>query len=236
MQILEHSIFGLRSARINLVSPQSDTVITLFPMVHVGEPDFYRRVYEDACGHDVVLIEGVKSPITTRVTSSYRWMLGSKRLNLSLQPRFPRTPAAGLRIVHADLTASEFRAAWVRGPLWMRWLVYVAAPVVGLRRKLSATRRMLSERIAMDDQPSQKDLVNWSPEAAALSGAILDARDVRLIQRLEEELDHPGGATRRIAIVYGAMHMRAVLRSLTARERRYYAIASEWMTVWAADQ
>ena len=63
MQILDDSLFGLRSVRINLVSPESDTVITLFPMVHVGEPDFYRNVYKDACDHDIVLIEGINSPI-----------------------------------------------------------------------------------------------------------------------------------------------------------------------------
>ena len=204
-------------------------------MVHVGEPDFYRRVYEDACGHDVVLIEGINSPITTRVTRSYRWMLASKRLNLSLQPRFPQASATGLQVVHADLTAGEFHAAWAKVPLWIRWLIYVAAPVVGLRRKMSATRRMLAKNLAMDDQPSQKESVNWSPEAAALTGAILDARDVRLIQRLEEELDHPSGGARRIAIVYGAMHMRAVLRAVTTRQRQYYANSADWLTVWAGD-
>ena len=200
-------------------------------MVHVGEPDFYRRVYEEACAHDVVLIEGVRSPITTRVTRSYRWMLGSKRLNLSLQPPFPLAPSTGVRVVHADLTADEFGVAWAKVPLWIRWLVYVAAPIIGLRRRETATRQMLAKQIAMDDQPSQKELVDWSPEAAALTAAILDARDERLIQRLEEELDVPNGQPRRIAIVYGAMHIRAVLRAVTTH-RRYYARGSEWLTVW----
>ena len=235
MQILEDSAFGLRTARISLVSPLSDTAITLFPMVHVGEPDFYRQVYEDARSHDVVLIEGVNSPITTRVTRSYRWMLGSKRLNLSLQPKFPQTHSEGLRVVHADLSPDEFRVVWEEVPLWVRWLVYVAAPVLGLRRKMSASRRTLAKGLAMDDQPSQKELVDWSPEAAALTGAILDARDARLIQRLKDELDRPIGRPRRIAIVYGAMHMRAVLRSVTTGGGRYYATSSEWLTIWAAD-
>ena len=87
----------------------------------------------------------------------------------------------------------------------------------------------------MDDQPSQKELVDWSPEAAALTGAILDARDARLIQRLKDELDRPIGRPRRIAIVYGAMHMRAVLRSVTTGGGRYYATSYEWLTIWAAD-
>jgi hypothetical protein len=236
MQILEDTVFGLRSARISLVSPLSDTSITLFPMVHVGEPDFYRKVYEDARDHDVVLIEGVDSPITTRVTRSYRWMLGSKRLNLRLQPKFPQPSSEGLRVVHADLSADEFRVVWEEVPLWIRWLVYVAAPVIGLHRKMSASRRTLAKGLAMDDQPSQKELVDWSPEATALTGAILDARDARLIERLEGELDHPNGQARRIAIVYGAMHMRAVLRAVTTGRRRYHAKSAEWLTIWSGDQ
>jgi hypothetical protein len=236
MQILEDTAFGLRSARISLVSPVFDTTITLFPMVHVGEPDFYSRVYEDACDHDVVLIEGINSPITTRITRSYRWMLQSKRLNLSLQPRFPQSSARGLRVVHADLSADEFRVAWEEVSVWVRWLVYVAAPVIGLRRKMSASRRTLAKGLAMDDQPSQKELIDWSSEAAALTRAILDARDARLIQRLEDELDNTNGQARRIAIVYGAMHMRAVLRAATTGRGRYYAVSAEWLTIWAADQ
>src|SRR5665213_2679733 len=124
MQILEYSPFGLRSVRINLTSPQSGVVVTLFPMVHTGEADFYRKVYEDAFAHDVVLVEGVRSPIVRHITRSYRWFIGSKRLGLSLQPPNPKPDTVHAKIIHADLSAREFDLAWAKVPLWIRWLIY----------------------------------------------------------------------------------------------------------------
>jgi len=54
-------------------------------MIHVGEPSFFKAVYEDACDHDVILIEGVHSPIVRRITRTYRWIGEEKRLNLVVQ-------------------------------------------------------------------------------------------------------------------------------------------------------
>jgi hypothetical protein len=72
MQFVESSIWGVRSARLSFQSRSSAVTVTLFPMVHIGEAGFYEAVYADALGHDIVLLEGVRSPITTRVTRSYR--------------------------------------------------------------------------------------------------------------------------------------------------------------------
>lgn len=66
MQIIESSSWWVRSARITLPSPDGQKSVTLFPMVHVGEPEFYKRVYQDALAHAAVLFEGLQSPITTR--------------------------------------------------------------------------------------------------------------------------------------------------------------------------
>ena len=87
MQILESSVLGLRAARLTFASKVSGKTVTLFPMVHIGVPEFYRQVYEDALTHDAVLVEGLRSPITTRITRSYRWIVGAKRLGLIVQPK-----------------------------------------------------------------------------------------------------------------------------------------------------
>ncbi len=232
MQILEYSSMGLRSARINLVSRHSEIVITLFPMVHVGEADFYRRVYDDAFSHDVVLVEGIRSPITTRVTRVYRWMVGSKRLRLSLQPPVPAADTVNARIIHADLTGEEFRVVWEKVPQWLRLLVYLVAPAMGLWMRAFGTRESIAKRMAQDDQPSRDELLNLSPESGALEGAILGARDVRLIEHLERILDDPSGQIQRLAVVYGAGHVRAVLRAVTTG-RGYFAEHGAWLTVFS---
>lgn len=60
MQIVESSFEALRSARIALVSDTCAARITLFPMVHVGEPAFFDQVETDAL------------PMTSFLSSGFR--------------------------------------------------------------------------------------------------------------------------------------------------------------------
>jgi hypothetical protein len=228
MQIVESTIFGLRAARISLRSRASPLQITLFPMVHVGEPEFYAKVYEDASAHDAVLIEGVRSPITKRVTRSYRWFVGSRRIDLALQPRFPTGTTT---VILADLSHAEFLEAWRKIPLWLRLAVYVAAPIVGLHRRWTATRASLAKGMSMDDALSRDELLDFSPEGGALAHAILDVRDDCLVGHLREQIASAEVETT-LAVVYGAGHMRAVIRELTARHG-YNVAAADWLTVFS---
>ena len=231
MQIVEGSEWALRTARLSLRNPHSDIRLTLFPMVHVGEPDFFQAVYADAFAHDVVLVEGVKSPIVRRVTRSYRWIEGSKAMNLVIQPSCPAQAGCQARIVHADLSAEEFTKVWLDIPLWSRASVYVFSAAVGAWLRWFGSRAMLAPKLSLDDLLNREEILNFSPETVALNQAILHARDVRLVERLGEQLDDPDPAVGRIAIVYGASHMRAVLRELTGR-RGYRVERGDWLTVF----
>ena len=199
-------------------------------MVHAGEPAFFRAVYEDAFAHDVVLIEGVRSPITQRMTRSYRWIEGSKTLDLGIQPPYPAQAACRARIIHPDLSAEEFAEVWRKVPWWERALISVVAPAVGLWLRWFGSRLLLARRLSLDDLPRRDEILKLSPETAALDRAILHARDARLVERLGAQIDDPGSGLRRLAIVYGACHMRAVLRALT--NRGYHVERGEWLTVF----
>ena len=229
MQIIESSVIGVRSARLEFWHPDIRATVTLFPMIHIAEPSFYARVYEDAFAQDVALVEGVDSPIARRITRAYRWMLGSKTLQLSLQPNPPSAPQA--RIVHADLTGPEFEVVWRKVPPWLRWIVYVYAMALGLSGRFRMTRLRLAKIVPLDDAPTLRELAQ-SPEAGALSEAILDARDRRLLERLRECIGETHGAKRAIAVVYGAGHMRAVIRELTDK-LGFHTGKTEWMTVFS---
>ncbi len=202
-------------------------------MIHIGETEFYRAVYDDAFAHDVVLVEGVRSPITTRVTRAYRWMAGSKRLGgLVVQPRAPALEERHARVVHADLSGEEFARVWKSVPFWLRALIYVAAPIFALRYRWFGTREMLAHSLSsLDDAPSMKELLSWTPERALFDKAVLEARDKRLVDTLGKELDNPRAGETRLAIVYGAGHMRAVLRELTG-VRGFLPDHGEWLTVF----
>jgi hypothetical protein len=230
MQFIEASMLGVRSARLSFASATRPIRITLFPMVHVGEAEFYKETYADARSHDVIFIEGVHSPIATRITRSYRWLVGARGMDgLIVQPRFPATEA-GARIVHADLSQDEFEAEWRSVPLWLRLAVYLLAPAVGLRRRWRYSRAKLAKEMACEDQPSFAELLALSPETGALTRPILLARDERLIERLRVELDERPSRPLNLAIVYGAMHMRAVVRELTDH-RDFVPWGAEWRTV-----
>ena len=199
-------------------------------MIHVGEPEFYRATYADAEAHDVVLLEGVRSPVVKRITRSYRWIEGSKNLSgLVVQPRFPENPSAA-RIVHADLSQHEFEEAWHKVPLWLRFTVSVLAPLIGLKRRWRCSRSALAKEMNCEDQPSLAELLAISPETGALTQAILHTRDQRLLEKLGEELDAADPQPRSVAVVYGATHMRAVVRELTGN-RNFSISAAEWRTL-----
>lgn len=221
---------GVRAARWRLRRHGSPVEVTLFPMIHVGEPAFYREVFDDAFTHDVALTEGVNSPIVRRLTTSYRWMLKSPRLDLALQPRTPPDTAA--RIVHADLTEEELAEAWRKVPLWMRLLMGVISPYIGLQRRWFGTRASLAKGMGMDDAPSLEELLGFSPAAEGLNEVIVQIRDRRLIERLGEVLDAAGETPSRISVVYGAGHMRAVLRFLI-KTRGFQIEDGRWNTVFS---
>lgn len=231
MQIVESTAFALRSAKLTFGSAKSPVTVTLFPMIHVGEPEFYRVVYADAANHDVVLVEGVKSPVTVRLTRAYRWMIGSRRLDLSLQPRFNPPPPSHAKIVHADLSRDEFAAVWRATPLWVRLLMYVAAPIFGLHRRCWATRETVARGHTLDDAPRADEMFDDSVPYAAIQAAVIDARDQRLLERLREQLDDVEAGPKRVAIIYGAGHMRAVIRELTGR-RGFRPTGAEWLTIF----
>ena len=217
MQFVEASPFGVRSARLTLTSPTCAVRVTLFPMIHVADPSFYEETYLDAREHDMVLLEGVDSPIVKRITRSYRWLVGSRAMaGLIVQPKFVREGAKP-EIIRADLTATEFAAAWSKVPIWQRAIIFVAAPAIGLHRRWFSTRRGLAKDMQVEDQPSLKELLALDPDTGALTRAILDIRDGRLIDSLRGVLDTTNAANRTLAVIYGAAHMRAVVRELVVK-------------------
>jgi hypothetical protein len=227
-------MLGVRSARLTFESPTIPVRVTLFPMVHVGQSEFYSATYADAQTHDVIFTEGVRSPVTIRVTRSYRWLVGSRAMvGLIVQPRFPATDT-GARIVHADLTGDEFEVEWRAVPLWLRAAATVLAPVIGLQRRWLYSKAKLAKGMSFEDQPSLAELLAVSPETGALTQAILHARDNRLIECLRAELDASAPAQSSLAIIYGAGHMRAVVRELM-NERDYSVSSAEWRTIFTLD-
>jgi hypothetical protein len=228
MQILESSMLGLRTARMMFRSPNSPVSVTLYPMVHVGEERFYKETYDEAFSHDVVLVEGVRSPVTRNLTRSYRW-LNFNRLDLVLQPKTPPQESVAARIVNADLTADEFHRQWRKVSLALRSAVLVLAPLYGAHRRFFVSRERLARNMCLEDRRSADENLNWSPRFESFHHSILHARDARLLECLAAELG--GDEAKRVAIIYGARHMRAVVRELP--KRGFHCSEASWRTIFS---
>ena len=232
MQILESSMLGLRTARMVFRSRASAVSVTLYPMVHVGEERFYKETYDEAFSHDVILVEGVRSPVTRNLTRSYRW-LNFARLGLVVQPKTPPQEIVAARLVKADLTADEFHRQWRKVSPLLRAAILVVVPLYAIHLRWFATRQRLARNLSLEDRRSADEILNWSPLFEPVYHSILHARDDRLVACLAAELEGADGSANRIAVVYGARHMRAVLRELA--RRGFHCSESTWWTIFSTD-
>lgn len=221
-------MLGLRTARMVFRSRHSPVSLTLYPMVHVGDARFYKEAYDDAFSHDVVLVEGIRSPVGRRLTRSYRW-INFEKLDLVRQPKTPPQATVTARIVNADLTPDEFHREWRKVSWVLRAAFAIGAPIYGLYRRLFASRQSLARNMCLEDRKSADEVLSWSPTFEPFHHSILQARDKRLLERLGSELDD--ASEKRVAIVYGARHMRAVLRELT--KRGFQSSEATWRTVFS---
>ena len=229
MQILEASLYGLRAAKITYEN-SAGMVVTLFPMVHAAEASFYAAVFQSAFEeHDIALTEGISSPVVKRLTRSYRWMV---RRGGPLVLQTKATPAKGhARRIQADLSTAEFHRLWAEAPIATRMAMTLGAPLIGLSLFIKPDLEKLSRRLEMDDLASRDKILGWSPETAALDHALLAARDDRLVETLTETV-RAGQDRVRIAVVYGAAHIPAVLRALP--ELGFVWKVSDWNLVFHA--
>ena len=215
-------------ARMEFRSPVSQAVVTLYPMVHVGEQAFYDDVFRDAFSQDVVLMEGLKSPVSRYLTRSYRW-LNLNKLGLIVQPKTPPQEAVVNRLVRADLTADEFQQEWRKISLLLRACLVVLASLIGAQRHFFMTRESLADNMSLEDLHSAEELLNWNPRFDHIYHAILHARDVRLVECLDAELNDR--TKKRVAIVYGAGHMRRVVREL--EKRGFHTHKAAWHLIFS---
>ena len=197
-------------------------------MIHIGDQQFYEDAFRDAFSHDVALVEGVRSGIVRNLTRSYRWIALNK-LGLVRQPTTPDQYAVSARVVRADLTTEEFHREWRKIGILLRIFILFAAPLVGLYRRLVASRDSLARNMCLEDLETSDEILDWNPRFEAMYHSILHARDTRLVECVREELETNREET--IAIVYGAAHMRSVIRELLSCG--FHCSQSRWHIVIA---
>ena len=230
MQFVEVSVTGVRSAVITLTAPDKPQRLVLFPMLHLGAPEFYADVTTRLGQCAVVLAEGISegSFIAKALTIAYR--LPGRRARLGLVQQRINFAALRAEVVTPDMTGQQLRAGWRAVPLLQRTALLLLAPVFGVAFWLVGTKQMLARHAAVEDLPDADDIM-MRDQARELTELLLDRRDALLAAALDEVLVARPEDACDIAVVYGAAHMPSLTRYLAAKYG-FRPRSAEWLTVF----
>lgn len=239
MQLLEKSVVGLRSAVTKLHRDGGGLRVTVVPMVHVADREFYESVAEIVRGADVCVHEGIKGGDGAWHLDGDRDALSFEmpnRLGLVPQPEFTLRGTRhinfdqGVRSHLAGLAGSK-RLGWVvRFAVWLA----PAALLWGLGRLLALVRWVLARKTkTRADFVNGLELDTTGRGFQALQGHWLLAKLVDRDQKLHEglaDLDREyteAGAD--VVVLYGAAHVPGIFRALESLG--YRRLSAEWLTV-----
>jgi hypothetical protein len=229
MQIIEVTGFAVRSAVITMRQRGTPLEFVIFPMVHVASPTFYSQVRIRLRECDLIVMEGIrgKSVGVSALTLAYRFAPRRRRNGLQEQREELLLPK-DVPVINPDVTAAEAIADLKALPRWMYLLLMVAAPVMGLVFALRGPRAFLDEDQVVEDLPStlRAEMMADDPVGQAMMGR----RDQRLLDALGEIHAERSNESIRVAVVYGADHVPAIVSGLRDRYG-YRPREAEWLTV-----
>ena len=228
MQFIESSVIGLRAACHVLRSPEHGAEICLFPMIHIGTANFYAEVRRRLEACDLLLFEGVKDFRVRILALSYSIAARSRRLNLVTQRDALVVPLVQQQRIRADVSTEQFAAAWRGVPWYQRLGLLLGAPVFGCWVYLTGSRESIGRRLSSEEVESNRDFEMFE-SVPELENVLSTTRNARLIEEIASVLS--AKTAKRIGILYGAAHMRAVSRLLTVKYK-YRIVESEWVTVF----
>ena len=229
MQFIEKNSFNVRSAVYRLKKEGSALEFLIFPMIHVGSPEFYEEVSRRLASCDLILAEGVKSRRANLITLSYRVVKHIRRMELVTQHDGMRVEPFREKILNTDIDGAAFDERWSRLPISLRAQFVVLVPVFVLYLFLFGTRETLAENIALDDLPTSEEILSKDGDLESYDSLVVDERDRILIEhiaRLDEQQE-----AKLIGIVYGAGHMRNTMRFLM-QKLNYRIAGSEWVKIF----
>jgi len=231
LDFIEKNLFGVRAANLIFSSNKSKVEIHIFPMVHVGSSNYYNQISSKLRNHDFIIFEGVKSRRGWFLSASYRYLTKNKKLGLVEQRKALNLKEFKDKLIHGDVDEKSFNHAWKTIPLYFRTIILLFSPLYGLYLMVTATRESLSEDLVITDLKSSDEIINWSEKYERFDNIILRDRDKRLIDVLSKTIECEKENNVKVAIVYGALHMRAITRYIMDHYN-YQVKDSEWITVF----
>ena len=131
----------------------------------------------------------------------------------------------------ADIKGEHFDKSWRSQSLWFRLLIFLTVPVWVVYLALFGTRRIIAKHLAVEDLESSDEILLRDEDTERLDDILLKDRDQIIIGQISNLIEEDGDEKRRVAVVFGAFHMRNIVKYLY--EKRGYRITnSEWLTVF----
>lgn len=228
VQITEYSVFGLRSAIIELRARGNPLTFRLFPMVHIGNPEFYREVGERLRECDLIVSEGWDMPSSTGKAILLAMRLTFQRAAWQLVNQDIDHEALGIPTLWPDAQSNHPRRHRLDLLSFLDLVLLVPFYVVVMA--LGGRGWLLRNRLEINDNSEIRMRSRRMTEFA------ITDRDAALLATLSQVHEERHNRPEIVAIVYGAAHMPAVINTLNARFG-YRAVAAEWITIFTeADQ
>jgi hypothetical protein len=223
MQYIESSVIGVRSAVITLKRRATPLRFVLIPMVHVAEPDFYREVAALAGECALIVAEGIPAryaPMQT-LMSSIRWdhlvdqltSLDLEGLGVPVQWEWVVDDRVKSGREQAMAKVADSAAAVV-----MRALGRYGSPLGGPSLEQADEHDDRWERLLTAGRLGRA----FEADTQQRDSQLVRALGVIHAQRLNEPV--------KVAVVFGAAHIPAVVDYLT-ETFRYYVGNARWLTV-----
>lgn len=231
MQFIEKNSFNVRSAVYHLKRDGAGLEFLLFPMIHAGSKEFYDDVSRRLSACDLILMEGVNSRKAQLLTLSYRIVKKIRRLDFVTQRDGMKVSGFRDKIINSDMEGRAFDEHWSVLPLGLRAQMFLLLPLWVVYLFLFGTRETLAENMATDDLPSSDEILFRDEDFEKLDNLLLDERDRWLITHLQKLYDSHQNGKKVVGVVYGAMHMRNIVRFLLGR-LNYRVAKAEWVTVF----
>jgi hypothetical protein len=261
MQIVEVTDFAVRSAVLRLTRAGTPLRFELFPMIHVAEPAFFAAVAERLRRCDLIVAEGVGGAEPPPAVDPelnwpglemddlpperrHRWSAASAlTASYEIPARFERSGLIqdnidydnlGVPVLYPDMTDAEFAAGFRAIPARQRAIAMVAAPLFGLGQLAFGSRRSIARHLTLNDTDWQERRAATGPLDDLLT-VMIDKRDELLLTALDAVHDTCSGDAITVAVVYGAMHVPAILRGM--RSLHGYSVrGAEWLTVFDLEE
>jgi hypothetical protein len=229
--LTEKNSFNVRSAVYHLKKGDAGLEFLLFPMIHVGSREFYDEVCRRLAECDLILAEGVNSRKAHLLTLSYRIVKKIRRMDLVTQRDGMKVSGFLDKIINSDMDGRAFDERWSALPLGLRAQLFLFLPICVVNLFLFGARETLAENMALEDLPSSKEILFQDESFEKLDTLLLDERDRLLITHVQKLYDSHRQDRKIVGVVYGARHMRNVIRFLLGR-LNYKVAKAEWVTVF----